>query len=244
MTHPPPSCDFPHMRPTAGSRPKIRIECHACDTTESFSVSQGQHSVSQETAERTFRNRRWTVGKDRRHDLCPSCTHERLAARRGRSAATKDPKGLTMPKPVNGTPADAPPAPALIAEAPRAMTKEDRRLVFAKINEVYLDERRGYENGWSDARVAADLGTPRAWVSAVREEHFGVESTSEEVRSLLEEARSFQIAALAKADWFEKALPTIREIEAALPVWKEGLRDLGKRLDAAEALFLRGGRRS
>lgn len=63
--------------------------------------------------------------------------------------------------------------PTISAEAPRVMGKEDRRIIFGKLDEVYVDEKTGYDKGWSDERVAKDLGVPRAWVSDVRDEFYG-----------------------------------------------------------------------
>lgn len=78
--------------------------------------------------------------------------------------------------------------PEVVVEPPREATKEDNRLIFAKLNDVYLDEKTGYSAGWSDEKVASDLGVPRAWVSRMREEHFGTAS-NEEVVALLNEGR-------------------------------------------------------
>ena len=72
------------------------------------------------------------------------------------------------------------------AEAPRAMGKEDRRVIFAKINDVYLDEQSGYSKGWTDQKVADDLGVPVAWVAEIRERDFGKELN--ETERLIEDA--------------------------------------------------------
>ncbi len=85
----------------------------------------------------------------------------------------------------------------LRAEPPQEMSREDRRCVFEKLNEVYLDEDHGYGDGWSDERVAKDLGVPRAWVSKIRDENCGPEvgpkakaNFAEEARKILDEARA------------------------------------------------------
>ena len=61
------------------------------------------------------------------------------------------------------------------AEPPQPMTKEDRRIIFAKIDENYVDEMSGYSGDWNDEKVAKDLNVPRAWVSQIREDNFGPE---------------------------------------------------------------------
>ncbi|WDR05530.1 hypothetical protein PSQ90_14815 [Devosia rhodophyticola] len=48
-------------------------------------------------------------------------------------------------------------------EPPRQMVLEDRRLIFAKLEEVYVDERTGYCADWNDARVGIDMNVPRKW---------------------------------------------------------------------------------
>ena len=50
------------------------------------------------------------------------------------------------------------------------MTRDERRIIFEKINEIYVGEKVGYSDSWDDEKVAKDLGVPRAWVSAIRED--------------------------------------------------------------------------
>lgn len=73
-------------------------------------------------------------------------------------------------------------------DPPKTMTREDRRIIFEKLNEVYLDDKVGYSDGWSDDKVANDLAVPRAWVKLIRDENFGDEITSESVRAKVKEA--------------------------------------------------------
>lgn len=75
------------------------------------------------------------------------------------------------------------------AEEPPTMSREDRRLIFAKIDEVYLDETTGYSDGWTDSRVAEDLGVPLAWVKTIRAENFGEERSNAALLANLEEAK-------------------------------------------------------
>ena len=78
------------------------------------------------------------------------------------------------------------------AEPPRTMSREDRRIVFEKLNGVYLDEKRGYDTGWSDHKVAIDLGVPRAWVEQVREEMFGPVNSNPEIQEFLEGVKALK----------------------------------------------------
>lgn len=75
------------------------------------------------------------------------------------------------------------------ADPPRQMSRDDRRVIFAKLNDVYIDESKGYDGGWSDQRVAKDLGVPLAWVKEIRQENFGLESSNEDARAVVKEAK-------------------------------------------------------
>jgi hypothetical protein len=75
--------------------------------------------------------------------------------------------------------------PSVTVETPpREMGRDDRRIVFAKIDEVYLGEGNGYSQGWNDEAVAKDLAIPRAWVASVREEMFGPAISVEDPKQL------------------------------------------------------------
>lgn len=50
---------------------------------------------------------------------------------------------------------------------PREMTRDERLIIMDKIRDVHDGDR--YGTGWSDKKVAEDLGVPRAWVEDIRE---------------------------------------------------------------------------
>lgn len=100
---------------------------------------------------------------------------------------------------------------AIKADPPRQMTKEDRRLIFAKIDEVYLDESKGYSTGWSDKNVASDLGVPQAWVKTIREENFGSEGANEDVKALIAEAREIERCIREIGDGLTKSIKTAQD---------------------------------
>ena len=70
---------------------------------------------------------------------------------------------------------------------PREMGRDDRRIIFEKLNDVYVGAPNGYASGWSDHKVSADLGVPRAWVESVRSEFFGDVRASEDGAAWLAE---------------------------------------------------------
>ena len=93
---------------------------------------------------------------------------------------------------------------AAVADKPRQPTRDERRVITSKLEDVYLDEKAGYSVGWNDARVASDLGVPRAWVSEVREFSFGP-GMSEELERALSEARAVAVEAAE----FRKAMDAL-----------------------------------
>jgi hypothetical protein len=76
-----------------------------------------------------------------------------------------------------------PPAPGASEQPPRQIEREDRRIIFANLEEVYLNERDGYSLPWNDTAIAKDLNVPRARVEIVRNENFGPQNSSRARRS-------------------------------------------------------------
>lgn len=85
---------------------------------------------------------------------------------------------------------------------PRAMSREERRIIFEKLNEVYVNDKVGYSANWTDVRVAADLGVPLQWFKVIRDENFGDEVGNEDIRKQLAEAK--------------EALALVRELEPSI----------------------------
>ena len=161
----------------------VRITCTECGAEETANAKSIAHAQCAKLSMKKFRDKGWFIGKNRNHDLCPDC-----------NAKTRKPRTITLtihqPQPViedtvttnTSTPSDN----AIIVSTPREMTREDRRIVLSKLNDVYLDERLGYDKGWSDKKVAQDLGVPQAWVAQLRDENFGPDNSNEEARALVE----------------------------------------------------------
>ena len=81
---------------------------------------------------------------------------------------------------------------APVPDKPRQLTKEDRRIIFSKLNEVYVDERTGYSASWTDGSVATNLGVPTEWVKQIRDENFGPLAINPEVLALINECRQIR----------------------------------------------------
>lgn len=73
------------------------------------------------------------------------------------------------------------------AVAKPEMTFADRRIINAKLEEVYHDELNGYRAGWGDQQVADALGTNVAWVEQLRAQNFGPAEGNAEVSALKHE---------------------------------------------------------
>lgn len=82
--------------------------------------------------------------------VCPTCVEKNRKARREKLMAEK-----VVPHPS--------------AAPPRQPSVEDRRIIRAKLEEVYDTGKGFYSGDLSDAKVAGDLGVPVAWVAGVRE---------------------------------------------------------------------------
>jgi hypothetical protein len=145
----------------------MRIECCKCEKTDLF--RQIGKRFPPIAAEQYFRNHGWTVGKSPRRDKCPECSHPRpvvvkIPVQQEREIVVEEIK----------------------ADAPREMTRADRRIINDKLDEVYGDTC--YKAPWTDAAVARDLGVPKAWVAAVRDEFFGVEGSNPDLEFFRSEA--------------------------------------------------------
>lgn len=136
------------------------FKCSECTRSEAVHVGKPSGSLNASFLIKKMRQKGWAVGLNASHDVCPEC---RGIGRRTKK--TTEPETIDMS---NVTPIKH-------ADAPPVMTKEDRRIIFSKIDEHYVDETSGYSDGWSDEKVAKDLNVPRAWVSQIREDNFGPE---------------------------------------------------------------------
>jgi hypothetical protein len=148
-------------------RPGYKIVCVTCGANDTIIASGHSGSLPPEAIIQKFSQKGWAVGGAPNHDVCPACIRERNMARKGNVVA------ITKP----------------LAEKPREMSREDKRLIFGKIDTVYLDESRGYESGWSDKRIADDLGVPLIWVRGIRESDFGPEGLAADSREIIAEAK-------------------------------------------------------
>lgn len=201
--------------PIAGQLRNVhRVTCSECTTQATMTIASYAGAYAPDLVRRHFRNKGWEIGKKESHDLCPACVHAARERRRGKFKVVEKelPMSFKATTPILVKTTDAPKV-----EPPREMTREDRRLIFAKLDEHYLDEIRGYDTGWTDDRVAKDLGVPRAWVGKVRDENFGPEEGSGEILRIQQAIAELKAQAVA-------LLEQIDALKADLAALKAGIR--------------------
>lgn len=156
------------------------VTCGRCGAVRTVPINHFKgHAREDDALEQQFiRNKLtadgWLIGKKDSQHRCPGCY---TAIKVSQARKNEENKIVTLPV-----------KPAEKAEAPREMSREERRIIFEKLNEVYVDERTGYGPGWTDAKVATDLGVPRAWVKGLRDEMFGPDGSNEEIRATISDA--------------------------------------------------------
>lgn len=211
----------------------LRIWCSECGTSEVSKLPHGlAYTCQQAMADKLFRNRGWILGRKRKQDICPACARRDREERNNRRAAmnaktdptiadiwpTRPTTNVIELKPVAiedtplmPTPAKTPAALTIVVE-PREMSRADKRIIFNKLEEVYGDEHTGYSSGWSDQKVASDLGVAVDWVRTLRDENFGPEGHSPEAKAVFEETRKLLADMRAER---EKLVVKANELTAA-----------------------------
>lgn len=172
-------------------RTVAQVVCRECGVTCSIGIKAEGGFLPPSVIQKKFEQKGWSIGANPKWDCCPTCTKKQKAV---------------ILKVVNSVAKE-------IESKPREMSRDDRRVIFAKLDEVYLDEQRGYERGWSDQKVATDLGVPRKWVEVIRQENFGAIAANEDMTEYLTEADALVKEARQALEAARKAR---EEVEAIL----------------------------
>lgn len=163
------------------------LTCCECGATETLSIRATRTILPSVVIAKKFQARGWSVGKNEKRDICSAC-QDKKKDKKMLNGTTEAPRANgTLHLPVKSEivlPVQPAPVQATGAAKPRAMEKDDSRIIFGKLNEVYLDEKEGYAPGWSDQRTAADLGVPLDWVQQLRSQFFGPLATNAQQRAL------------------------------------------------------------
>jgi hypothetical protein len=171
-------------------RTVAQVACRECGVTSSIGIKSSGGLIPPDQIRKKFEQKGWSIGANPKWDCCPECTRKQKAV---------------ILKVVNS-------AAKEFDSKPREMSRDDRRVIFAKLDEVYLDEQRGYERGWSDNKVATDLGVPRKWVEVIRSENFGALGANEDMSEYLTQAESLLKDARAALDEARKAREAVEAI--------------------------------
>ena len=208
----------------------IIAHCGHCDAAVPLPVNvqaSGSHTdaddVEWQFIARKLEAKGWHIGKSRNAHRCPRCLK---AAKFSAIHKAQEFRTKTSTAVATGTVSHTNGAPMQVVENTRVMSREDRRIIFDKLNQVYIDAKVGYQPGWTDDKVATDLGVPRAWVRLIRDENFGDEVSNENIRAEIAQAKQFQadfrafqttlgpeLARLTRlADKIEKSLAEIQKV--------------------------------
>lgn len=202
----------------------MRINCFVCgrEHAEVFaSWIHGQGTGNTDAQElvsmrRKFERARWLVDH-RGHWFCPAHA----------MPPTKKEKPVGHLQANNGHLIDKTVQPP---SKPKPMGRDDRRIIFAKLQEAYGDEKSGYKSDWTDDKLARDLGTETVWVAAVREEMFGPANGNGFIYAQLEDAK--KVIAEGR-DMLKQQAQLSLEIKQ---VW-EAVDAIGKRLAPLQGLL-------
>jgi hypothetical protein len=165
------------MNIEGATRRAMRATCVNCGHTQN-TVANAQHyndSGSDEREDRRigrkFIKEGWEVDLFGGKHICPGC----------RSPQAIKQQTLEKEHEMEAT---------VVAMPVRGMSREDKRIVFQKISEVYVGEQAGYQPPWTDELVARDLGVPRAWVAEIREEMFGPLASNSDIDDAVKAAQT------------------------------------------------------
>lgn len=186
-----------------GHRPFAHIICFVCGAHDDLNVMSYGGNILPEVAIRNkFQERGWEITN--RGDRCPACAKPDRTSKPQRKPEMEN-------KVVPITPAN---------QQARTPGFDDNRIIYEKLTDVYVNDKVGYSNGWSDQKVATDLGVPRKWVEDIRAQFFGKLASNSEVQEFVAEFESVKReAALA----FARVENLQVQIDALIkhPAWKE-----------------------
>jgi len=137
-------------------------------------INTGRSKSNPDYAIKDWRRQGWYIGSNDHRDRCP--VHNKKAP--GRREQPEE-NAVQKVVPINHSSveksfqAQLTHAATVAAVEAREPDRDDKRIIFEKLSEVYENNLTGYCAGWTDDRVGTDLNCPRAWVEAIRDEFFG-----------------------------------------------------------------------
>lgn len=162
------------------------IRCSGCNATDHWSFGT---VLAAETVVAKARRNGWETGK---RPVCADC--------RSKAKERKDVGTMELKE------AAAKGAAAAVAASDAA--KRAKRMVFMALEDYYDDGKRAYKPGWSDERIAKELGLSEATVANIRDENYGPAGEPPEIEKLRAEFAAWE------ADR-RKAIASVRELANA-----------------------------
>jgi hypothetical protein len=211
----------------------IKCARTGCPSEEHIMGEWGEKTATQ-ILPKKFKQKGWQVGRSCATDYCKTCVEffKKTAKQRAGKATAAEVEELkkidqaeslvceAVADTANGEVTMKPRTDLVLVTSPedkREMTRTDRRLIIAKIEEVYIDEDRGYDAGWDDQKVATELGVPRKWVETLRDENFGP-AKSEDVTKMLAD---FGLLQKDVAEAVKRVLESQKDLERAIQMNKD-----------------------
>jgi hypothetical protein len=189
--------DAAHMVIDGRPRRAMRIYCYRCGKPGTCMMNTMHHGSGADAKEerivaRKFTDMGWSVDLGKGKHFCPECqvSPQVIAKQKEEDVA--------------------------VVPMPRQMSRDDRRIIFEKLNEVYVDDKQGYAAPWTDEKVSVDLGVPRAWIAQVREEMFGPVGSNSEIDGVLRSGKDLMDALAKHQEHGSKLLAAAEEIQKQL----------------------------
>ena len=202
----------------------VKLKCSTCSFEERVRSNSQNGPPSEERdlqhLKRKFESSGWGFDKKPK---CPHCIREEEA--RAKAAAKALKVEAKLPK-LEAEMFAPKPELKIVDTPPREMGREDKRIIFERLNDVYLSEKEGYAIGWTDSKVAADLGVPRIWVQNVRAEMFGDINTNAEIVLQMKQARELIEEGRRGLADMQARITAMENFEARLKHMEEVLRDI------------------
>lgn len=222
-------------------RTALRIECskrQAVDCLVHAEFSNKAGPTSNIHAANVFRHQGWIVGGGPRADICPKCFALIRDMRRDKQREEESKEDIVVLDPVQKaalpvgmtaenfkTKPEAPkmnvqtiPAPKIPVSqiSMKDVDKTAKRLIDAKMDEVYDAKKGGYLNGYSDAKVATDLGVVQEWVALIRDFGHGPDTTALDLRTDVVELDKRAAAVMEAKRLVEAGMARIEELDKSL----------------------------
>ena len=188
---------------------KAKITCAKCGEVEHFA------RTGRMECDEFFRTKGWETDHHTDRDRCPTCVGLRKPKLVASNIGQADTDGTSRAQ-----------EPVAEIPGPREMTKEDGRLLFREIEQVWDDHpgAEAYKAGWSDARLAGKLGVPLDWVKQIRERDYGGVGEDPAITEYVKEH-------MAVEKQFGMISAGMQELSASVAVYRRELETVAKKVD-------------